>query len=113
MHRIHRIFRRRAGIILFFKAFLDECRIGKRRRINASYFTDKVIDNRLIANNYFRIEKDNRISAIFRLNSIGIKKLVQEKSNLNIGAYMGLVMSKHRGKVEGKKIMEMLKKHIK
>ncbi|MEK6892024.1 MAG: Glu-tRNA(Gln) amidotransferase subunit GatE [Nanoarchaeota archaeon] len=40
-----------------------------------------------------------------------IKKLIQEKPNLNIGAYMGLVMSKHRGKVEGKKIMEMLKKY--
>ena len=42
-----------------------------------------------------------------------IKKLIQEKPSLNIGAYMGLVMSKHRGKVEGKKIMDMLKKYVK
>lgn len=42
-----------------------------------------------------------------------IKKLIQEKPDLNIGAYMGLVMAKHRGKVEGKKIMEMLKKYVK
>ena len=42
-----------------------------------------------------------------------IRKIIDEKPNLNIGAYMGLMMSKHRGKVEGKKIMELLKKHLK
>jgi len=42
-----------------------------------------------------------------------IKKIIHEKPNLNKGAYMGLVMSKYRGKVEGKKIMELLKKHVK
>ena len=42
-----------------------------------------------------------------------IKNMIKEKSNLNIGAYMGLMMAKHRGKVEGKKIMELLKKHLK
>ena len=41
-----------------------------------------------------------------------IKKLIQEKPNLNIGAYMGLVMAKHRGKVEGKKIMEIINRLI-
>ena len=42
-----------------------------------------------------------------------IKKIIQEKPNLNISAYMGLVMAKHRGKVDGKKVMEMLKKYVK
>jgi len=42
-----------------------------------------------------------------------IKTIISEKPSLNIGAYMGLVMAKHRGKVEGKKIMEMLKKYVK
>ncbi|HLC59909.1 MAG TPA: Glu-tRNA(Gln) amidotransferase subunit GatE [Candidatus Nanoarchaeia archaeon] len=42
-----------------------------------------------------------------------IKKIISEKPNLNIGAYMGLVMSKHRGKVDGKKIMEILKRYAK
>ncbi|MEK6946883.1 MAG: Glu-tRNA(Gln) amidotransferase subunit GatE [Nanoarchaeota archaeon] len=41
-----------------------------------------------------------------------IKKLIQEKPNLNIGAYMGLVMAKHRGKVEGKKVMEIINRLI-
>ena len=42
-----------------------------------------------------------------------IKKAINEKPNLNIGAYMGLMMAKYRGKVEGKKIMELLKRHVK
>ena len=42
-----------------------------------------------------------------------VKKLVQEKPGLSVSAYMGLVMQKHRGKVEGKKVMEILKKLIK
>ena len=41
-----------------------------------------------------------------------IRKIISEKPNLNIGAYMGLVMAKHRGKVEGKKIMDILKKYM-
>lgn len=42
-----------------------------------------------------------------------IKKIVKEKPGLNVGGYMGLVMIKFRGKVEGKKVMEFLKKHVK
>ncbi|MBI2541777.1 Glu-tRNA(Gln) amidotransferase subunit GatE [Candidatus Woesearchaeota archaeon] len=41
-----------------------------------------------------------------------IRKIISEKPNLNISAYMGLVMAKHRGKVDGKKIMEILKKSL-
>jgi len=39
-----------------------------------------------------------------------IKKIVDSKPGLNISAYMGLVMTKYRGKIEGKKVMEILKK---
>ncbi len=42
-----------------------------------------------------------------------IKKIISEKPGLNASAYMGIVMAKHRGKVEGRKVMEFLKKHIK
>lgn len=42
-----------------------------------------------------------------------VKKLIQEKPGLSISAYMGLVMAKHRGKVEGKKVMDLLKKFVK
>lgn len=41
-----------------------------------------------------------------------IKKIVKEKPNLNISAYMGLIMAKHRGKVDGEKIMEILRKFV-
>ena len=42
-----------------------------------------------------------------------IKGLIEKKRGLNIGAYMGIIMGKYRGKVDGKKIMEMLKKYLK
>ena len=41
-----------------------------------------------------------------------IKKIIKEKPNLNLSAYMGLVMAKHRGKVDGKKVMELVKKLV-
>jgi len=42
-----------------------------------------------------------------------IKELIDKKKGLNIGAYMGILMGKYRGKVDGKKIMEILKKYVK
>ncbi|MBI2660114.1 hypothetical protein HYX07_03045, partial [Candidatus Woesearchaeota archaeon] len=42
-----------------------------------------------------------------------IKKIIGEKPGLNAGAYMGLIMAKHRGKVDGKIVMEMLNKLLK
>lgn len=42
-----------------------------------------------------------------------IKKIFDSKPGLNISAYMGLVMAKYRGKIEGKKVMDILKKYIK
>jgi len=41
-----------------------------------------------------------------------IKEIVKQKPGLSIGAYMGLIMEKHRGKVEGKKVMELLKRIV-
>ncbi|MBS3126063.1 Glu-tRNA(Gln) amidotransferase subunit GatE [Candidatus Woesearchaeota archaeon] len=42
-----------------------------------------------------------------------IKKIIDEKPGLTIGAYMGLVMAKYRGKIDGKKAMDILKRHVK
>jgi glutamyl-tRNA(Gln) amidotransferase subunit E len=39
-----------------------------------------------------------------------IRKIVAEKKGLSTGAYMGIVMQKFRGKVDGKKVSEILKK---
>jgi glutamyl-tRNA(Gln) amidotransferase subunit E len=41
-----------------------------------------------------------------------IKELIEKKKDLNIGAYMGMLMGKYRGKVDGKKIMELLRKYV-
>ena len=42
-----------------------------------------------------------------------IKKIIEEKPGLNIGGYMGLIMGKFKGKVDGKQAMEILKKLLK
>ena len=39
-----------------------------------------------------------------------VKKLVKEKKGLSLGAYMGIVMGKFKG-VEGKKVVELVKKY--
>ena len=41
-----------------------------------------------------------------------IKKIIEQKPGLNASAYMGLVMAKYRGKVDGRKVMEILKKFL-
>ena len=41
-----------------------------------------------------------------------IKKIIEEKPGLGTGAYMGILMGKYRGKVDGKKIMDILKKYV-
>ncbi len=41
-----------------------------------------------------------------------IKKIIDGKPGLNESAYMGLAMAKYRGKVDGKKVMEIIKKLI-
>ncbi len=42
-----------------------------------------------------------------------IKKLISKHPGLTIGAYMGMIMNKFKGKIDGKKAMEILKKIIK
>jgi Glu-tRNA(Gln) amidotransferase subunit E-like FAD-binding protein len=42
-----------------------------------------------------------------------IKELIENKKGLNIGAYMGMLMGKYRGKVDGKNVMEILRKFVK
>jgi Glu-tRNA(Gln) amidotransferase subunit E-like FAD-binding protein len=42
-----------------------------------------------------------------------VKSLIKEKPDLSAGAYMGLLMAKLKGKVEGKELMSMIQKAIK
>lgn len=42
-----------------------------------------------------------------------IKKIIKTKKGLSLGAYMGILMSKYRGKIDGKKVIELLKKNLK
>ncbi len=43
----------------------------------------------------------------------GIKKIIREKKGLSVGAYMGIIMNKYKGKVSGKEAIEILKKLLK
>ena len=42
-----------------------------------------------------------------------IKRIIEEKPGLSQSAYMGLVMAKHRGKADGKKVMEIVNRLVK
>jgi len=42
-----------------------------------------------------------------------IKQIIDKKPGLSIGAYMGIIMSKFKGKIDGKQAMSILKKLIK
>ena len=42
-----------------------------------------------------------------------IKKIIEEKPGLNASAYMGIAMAKYRGKVDGKKVMGIVKRYAK
>jgi Glu-tRNA(Gln) amidotransferase subunit E-like FAD-binding protein len=42
-----------------------------------------------------------------------IKKLINDNKEAPINALMGLLMAKHRGRIDGKKAMELLRKHKK
>ncbi|MFH1317330.1 MAG: Glu-tRNA(Gln) amidotransferase subunit GatE [Candidatus Woesearchaeota archaeon] len=42
-----------------------------------------------------------------------IKKIIKEKPDLSVGAYMGLLMKKYHGKVDGKVLNSLLNKHLK
>ena len=41
-----------------------------------------------------------------------IKKLINKNKDLNVNALMGIIMKKYKGKVDGKKVMEILKKFV-
>jgi glutamyl-tRNA(Gln) amidotransferase subunit E len=42
-----------------------------------------------------------------------IKNLIKEKPNLNVNSYMGLIMGKFKGRINGKEIMDLLNKNLK
>ncbi|MBL7055417.1 Glu-tRNA(Gln) amidotransferase subunit GatE [Candidatus Woesearchaeota archaeon] len=42
-----------------------------------------------------------------------IKDILEKRKGLNIGAYMGILMGKYKGSIEGKKLMQILKKLLK
>ena len=42
-----------------------------------------------------------------------ISKIIKEKPGLSVNAYMGLVMKQLRGKISGKEVSGIIRKHLK
>ncbi len=73
-------------------------------KISKDIVMDVIID---YSNNKFDIDK--YASAPKADLEKEIKAIIGKKPGLSIGAYMGLIMAKYKGKVDGKKAMEILK----
>ncbi len=105
--------------------------IKRKHNVDAENITDKELEEVFSALNQAKIPKDMVINILIDMASDKfesmekyagasdeeleneIKKIVKSKPNLNIGAYMGLIMKKFKGQVDGKKAMEILKKILK
>lgn len=67
----------------------------------------------------FSIAKGKNVKDVLRIEKLDLNeveefviKLIKSKSGLSAGAYMGLVMKEFRGKISGKEVMDILKKHV-
>lgn len=86
-----------------FEEILDCMNKGKIAKEAIIELLVKKIKNEKIDLSHFEaVSEDNLVKEI--------SKIIGEKPGLSLSAYMGLVMSKHRGKVDGKKVMEILKR---
>ncbi len=103
--------------------------ISRRFNVDAGKLTDKEFEEIFSYLNEGRINKDVVIDVLidyakgeFDLDKYAaasdedlegeIKKIVESKLGLSAGAYMGLVMGKFKGKIDGKKAMEILRKFV-
>ena len=83
--------------------YLDEGKINNEAALEL--FIKKIKNEEIDLGKYESVSAEDLESEI--------KEIVVKKPGLSIGAYMGIVMGKHRGKVEGKKVMEILRRIMK
>jgi len=88
-----------------YKEFLGYLNENKVPKDAVSQLLVKRVKGETINLDDFKGVDDSEIEA-------AVTELVKEKPGLNIGGYMGLVMAKFKGKVDGKKVSEILKKVI-
>src|SRR3989344_5597305 len=81
--------------------YMSEKRLSKEAL--TEMLCKKISGEKIDLSKYEKVEKDE-IEA-------EIKKMLKEKPELTIGAYMGLIMQKFKGKADGKKVMVFLNKH--
>ena len=61
---------------------------------------------RFVSMDRYKTESDSNVEE-------EIEKMIKEKPGLSIGGYMGLIMARFKGKIDGAKAMEILKKWVK
>lgn len=88
------------------ESILNYVKTGKIQKDNVKHFMEEIVRGKSLEE--IEIEKIDLID----LES-EIAELIKEKPGLSIGAYMGLIMSKFKGKISGKETSEILKKLIK
>ncbi len=104
--------------------------IGRKYEVDVDKLTDKQFEEIFSYLDDAKISKDVVIDVLidyakgeFSLDKYAsasdkdieseIKKIVEGKPGLRVGAYMGMVMAKFKGKVDGKIAMDILKKYVK
>ncbi len=81
---------------------LDKNKISKEAVIEL--LVGKIKGKKVDISKYKGVSEDNLENEI--------KKIVEAKPALSVGAYMGIIMAKYRGKVDGQKVMQILKKLV-
>ena len=83
-------------------AYLNEGKIAKEAV--AEILIKKIKNEKIELRNFEKISDEDIEKEI--------SKIIKEKPGLSASAYMGLVMARYRGKIDGKKAMELINKEI-
>ena len=85
-----------------------------------NYLNKNIIHKYDIQEILYEIAQGKNLQEIIKRDKISLDKieefvikLIKEKPGLSIGAYMGEVMAKFKGKISGKEIMDVIKKYVK
>lgn len=84
-------------------SYLNQDKISKEAI--PELLTDKIKNKKIDLNKYKKVSSDHLENEI--------KKIITQHKGANFNALMGIIMSKFKGKIDGKQIAEILKRNIK
>ncbi len=76
--------------------------------LNSDKITKDVFDDVILVGGAYLIKSQISLGEIEK----EIKNIIKEKPELSVNAIMGILMSKYRGKVDGKKLIEIIQKEL-